>query len=325
MGPLKIAFGLVLAMSAGGWSPPSNREAVAPRPCPSGDTHVRGEGCGRPDGRGGREVLLEDGSRVGTHGPDGDAALLELSPGEDGSSSAYRCVSRSTRHVKLHYIYPLGGDHPNNYEVNKIRRYFYFAANTVDARSLELGGPRVDVPVLCTSEGVPAVTVFESKRTRARASFSSLISELRARGNTSTLAQYWTWYAGRPGDNPYGGQATRDLDETASTSNANNFGPAYSFTYGGTGTTMLHEAGHNWGAVGEHAPHGNRSHCYDENDIMCYDDDLTDGRSTFEACYEQTWDCRGDTYFNPRPKAGSYLATYWNVGLPYNQFLLFSG
>jgi hypothetical protein len=85
--------------------------------------------------------------------------------------------------------------------------------------------------------------------------------------------------------------------------------------------TVLHELSHNLGAVQNSAPHStNAGHCFDERDIMCYDDDNVP--STFplttlcavgtEFDFSELYDCNGDDYFNDSPAAGSYLAQNWN-------------
>jgi hypothetical protein len=90
----------------------------------------------------------------------------------------------------------------------------------------------------------------------------------------------------------------------------------------------LHEVGHNLGAVQsgpgqDPVPHGSgQSHCYDEWDVMCYDDDgpyfrpPTNGDLTFACGTElgQLFDCNQDDYFRTSvPPPGSYLATHWNT------------
>jgi len=86
-------------------------------------------------------------------------------------------------------------------------------------------------------------------------------------------------------------------------------------------TVMLHEITHNLGGVQHSAPHRTTGwHCWDGEDVMCYDDDSSGSELyTSTACpvqdgaIPQTYDCGHDDYFNPDPAAGSYLATHWNV------------
>jgi hypothetical protein len=86
-------------------------------------------------------------------------------------------------------------------------------------------------------------------------------------------------------------------------------------------TVMLHEITHNLGGVQQSAPHKTAGwHCWDGQDVMCYDDNSSGSQLyTTAACpvqdgaIPQTYDCGHDDYFNPDPATGSYLATHWNV------------
>jgi hypothetical protein len=94
----------------------------------------------------------------------------------------------------------------------------------------------------------------------------------------------------------------------------------------------LHEVGHNLGAVQSGAgqdpvPHGSlMSHCYEEWDVMCYDDggpyfdaggELVFSCGTEAVPVPSLFDCNQDDYFRtldpPAGTDGSYLATHWNV------------
>ena len=88
---------------------------------------------------------------------------------------------------------------------------------------------------------------------------------------------------------------------------------------------MLHEMGHNLGAVQGGAPHSTGTvgsqvagHCTDEWDVMCYADGGSNNALTHPCpqrsdTVTETFDCGGDDYFNPAPAAGSWLASHWNV------------
>ena len=85
---------------------------------------------------------------------------------------------------------------------------------------------------------------------------------------------------------------------------------------------LLHEAGHNMGAVADAAPQASGGgHCNDGFDVMCYDDGGATAAYVTTACSTETWDCNGDTYFNVAPAGGSWLATKWNLGHSLNWFL----
>lgn len=80
--------------------------------------------------------------------------------------------------------------------------------------------------------------------------------------------------------------------------------------------TIVHELFHVLGAVQPTAPNATPGHhCYDESDVMCYDDGTLSGplRQVCDRTYEELPDCNHDDYFHPSPAAGSYLATHWNT------------
>jgi hypothetical protein len=116
----------------------------------------------------------------------------------------------------------------------------------------------------------------------------------------------------------------------ASDTPIHDLGDLYAVTYGpatlpsssyANPTTMLHEIGHNLGAVGAGSPNSTLvGHCTDEWDVMCYGEngraavaDETNCARVWSRPIVQHWDCHGDDYFNARPAAGSYLDERWNV------------
>lgn len=101
---------------------------------------------------------------------------------------------------------------------------------------------------------------------------------------------------------------------------------------------VLHEYAHTLGAVQHSAPNATKKepqslqkHCMDSptigkggTDIMCKSDG--EGEVFGNACpgtYPFVFDCNNDDYFNPKPEAGSYLATHWNLGSKLNRFIQF--
>jgi hypothetical protein len=96
-------------------------------------------------------------------------------------------------------------------------------------------------------------------------------------------------------------------------------------------TVALHEMTHNLGGVAWSAPHtshpsngdpndGTYSHCWDGQDVMCYDDGPGKAHAyeTFHCplasgAIPQTYDCGHDDYYDPAPAPSTYLATHWNV------------
>ena len=76
-----------------------------------------------------------------------------------------------------------------------------------------------------------------------------------------------------------------------------------------------HELTHNLGGVQLGAPHATaRGHCFDERDLMCYDDGSNvPMRQVCAGSQEQLLDCNHDDYFSTRPPAGTFLARNWNT------------
>ena len=76
---------------------------------------------------------------------------------------------------------------------------------------------------------------------------------------------------------------------------------------------MLHETLHSMGAVAVGAPGSDdNTHCVESKDVMCHPE------PGFDFCPERMQvDCRENTYFDPRPETGEWLARYpqHNLGL----------
>jgi hypothetical protein len=80
-------------------------------------------------------------------------------------------------------------------------------------------------------------------------------------------------------------------------------------------SVAAHELTHNLGGVQTGAPHVTKfGHCWDESDLMCYEDGSgIPMRQVCAAAQEQLLDCRHDDYFSTDPAPGSWLATHWNT------------
>ncbi|GAA3801921.1 hypothetical protein ACFS5L_40495 [Streptomyces phyllanthi] len=92
-------------------------------------------------------------------------------------------------------------------------------------------------------------------------------------------------------------------------------GPSYAMVGSGcwSWNAAGHELLHTLGAVNPNAPHGTPGgHCWDDPDIMCYDDD--DKPATYplqDLCpkaFGDDIDCNSDDYFSANPPAGTWLA-----------------
>jgi hypothetical protein len=131
---------------------------------------------------------------------------------------------------------------------------------------------------------------------------------------------------------PYGGQGSLYNDDrpdpAVNTNNRTigvrkyamvNFVPAWGQHW--LAGALVHEVGHNLGNVQLSAPHSSGGyHCYDEYDLMCYNDGgsyFQNGGTLQYPCSDPLGtgnesDCNHDDYFNASPLPGSYLETHWN-------------
>lgn len=181
-------------------------------------------------------------------------------------------------------------------------------------------------------------------------SFAEVTSFMRGDGLSDPNRVYLI-FADHIGAFPYPGQATVDADSRPGRDNLNDTGPAYALVdtaqtgwgYTSMWQTAMHELAHALGAVQCSAPHSScparetgKNHCWDETDVMCYDDDgsyfrgpdgvrgTADDGALVTVCPDDSseaaqFDCNKDDYFNPAPPEGSYLATHWN--LAYSDFV----
>jgi hypothetical protein len=86
--------------------------------------------------------------------------------------------------------------------------------------------------------------------------------------------------------------------------------------WSGSTSIAAHELTHNLGGVLPGAPHVTaNAHCWDDNDLMCYDDGSGVPMQTLcpDRQQGQLLDCGNDDYFSTAPPAGSWLATSWNT------------
>lgn len=159
------------------------------------------------------------------------------------------------------------------------------------------------------------------------ASFSSIVQDLQSKGYTSRRIKYVVWYDDT-GACSCAGQGHIYNDDSASVNNYNNGNPSavpmFGVTFGYSDyTTMMHEHGHNLGAVQHSAPDASGGyHCNDGQDIMCYADGGPTSNYVSSVCAQERFDCGHDSYFHPYPAAGSWLATHWNLAGQNNRFII---
>jgi hypothetical protein len=110
------------------------------------------------------------------------------------------------------------------------------------------------------------------------------------------------------------------MDDTRATGNANDgmyasYARVDANCWSSGHSVPAHELTHTLGGVLSSAPHATKNgHCYDESDLMCYDDGS--GVAMRKVCadaQEQLLDCHHDDYFSTDPPPGSFLARYWNT------------
>lgn len=145
-------------------------------------------------------------------------------------------------------------------------------------------------------------------------STSNLKSQLQAKGYNSTNRKYLISVDGGSAC----GVGERYADDRASTTNYNNSGPMYAYSWKPCWNyAEPHELGHTLGAVQRSAPRSTGGgHCHDEKDVMCYNDGTADSGKLSNVCTSNTkhWmmDCNFNDYYD-RGATSGYIANYWNT------------
>lgn len=255
----------------------------------------------------------------------------------------------SAPQFKFIYAYP--ADRPNRFsqwapvlQANASIIEQYVAAQPGSARA-----PRFDLGTVCGHQFLDIQTVaLPAGRASYQLNFGAVRNAVAAKLNTSPggLRDYVVFadtlgpagnglrgqgelVAGTGGDVPGASNPNNSGNKVSIMWMPDGMGVPSSPTSGWWPSGVLHEMGHNIGAVQWSAPHTTHkagtsdftySHCWDGNDVMCYQD----GPSPAHA-YDPnvcagaggviwaTWDCNRDDYFNPSPPAGTYLDTHWNT------------
>jgi len=282
-----------------------------------------------------------------THGPDpapanvdvrvpvatdtlaGTAAALPAptaGPGTNGNGIA--CTGDGTSGYRVEAIYAVAGGTDRYADVAPLIQTSYapFVEWQYRMSAAETGG-EVHVPFVTapSADGCSVVVRREVLSSTADDSFSNTISELKARGYTRADRRYMVWMDG----NVLCGIGQLYHDSQPGQTNANN-GSYTAFARadaGCWGYAEAHEIMHNLGGVQPDAPHGTaNSHCWDENDEMCYDDDGSGPVVMQSVCAtrdSRLFDCNHDDYFHAGvPPAGTWLASHWNT---YNSRFLVRG
>ena len=146
--------------------------------------------------------------------------------------------------------------------------------------------------------------------------------EMLAKGFNRADRKYLTWFD--KGAQTACGIGDSAVDSAKAPFNRNNVGPSFGFVVApcwgqsrasGGISSEAHELMHTLGAVMKGAPHRTPSgHCYDEWDNMCYRGGGDPAmRKVCSTTRKNRFDCKGDDYFNPKPRAGTWLAGHWNT------------
>jgi hypothetical protein len=260
-----------------------------------------------------------------THGPDPAPAYVNASQPNSTPPSINTTASLSTvicdgdgvSGKRVQPIYMHDNALPDNYNTYQaaITQYISNIDNALNTSAAKTGGSRhfrwvtnaSCVPQL-DDVGVPAA---------ALADFGSTYNWLMQNGYGSNDRKLLVY----ADSNVYCGLANVSNQNTLLSSNsANNgrfIGRVDKSCWDWAG---IHELMHIMGAVSTAAPHSTSSnHCWDEWDIMCYDDSTSNPlqylctNGSYHTGADFLYDCNNDDYFSTNPPAGNYLATHWNT------------
>ena len=292
-----------------------------------------GVACRLEDGPGWK-VRLDDGATVTTHGHDPRqvVASLEGVP-QKGNFRGTLCTNQNPR-GNYHFLAILArpaGVAPKATAAD-LQLKIWEANHAVHGAAVESGSPGADLVFACDGNGFLRVDVVQLALQQSATTFGGIVSELRTKGYDKPNEKYVIWYDSTlPGGWSWiCGEATGYISASsiAAETNPNNSGPSYAISY--SCESLLHELAHTIGAVQRNAPHPGYYHCWDEEDVMCYDDGYLapPGQKLVTSCQKpDRFDCNHDDYFDAAIGAGqgkgpgSYLDTNWNLGACYVRYV----
>lgn len=290
-------------------------------------TYVPGLGPACPTADGNWVVTMPDGATFVSHGPDPVMTHADNEFGTVKRRTPSCATDMQTQpHVQMVYVSPT--DRPDRYSqrLGEIHRQIEMMNGMLYREGNEFGRP-MRYRMAC-SGGKPSVPNIRLNVSSETDPFTVAV-DLRRQGFVSPLAKYWIYFDGPPPAPNVGGVALNlAFDDRLSSTNANNYGPAYGIFYGEIGTeltrtgTLMHEGAHNLGAVQRSAPNSTGAgHCTDDSDVMCYaDGGARQSEYRIDVCSRLHFDCNHNDYFNPNPGKKNYLASHWNLGSPLNRF-----
>ncbi len=255
--------------------------------------------------------------------------LAALAPGETvtsdiaGGTPGIACDGNGVDGNRVQAVYVYRGTNDRYRKVAPLIRKWAAQVDTVfRASAARLGGYR---RVRWVTSSTCVLSVLKVKvRTNPINNYWGWERELAGKGLSREDRHYLVWMDKRleygtcgEGDTPQAGTPGPD--------NRANLGPYYAYVVApcwgqsarsgpsGHESSEAHELMHTLGAVQKGSPHSTGGHCWDEWDLMCYYDG---GHRMVKRCgstLKNRFDCGGNDYFNPRPAAGSWLATHWNT------------
>jgi hypothetical protein len=270
----------------------------------------------------GAQVEVEGPEIGGISGPDELAGVAGANPSAGGGTPGMVCIGSGSTGRRIQAVYAYTGTNRSKQVVPMIRGWAADVSTTV-AVSAKQSGARLNVRWVHTPDCVLSVMVIKVPA-RTVGDIYAWTSALGSKGLKRADRRYLVWMDA----NALCGIGSSWVDDSPGQSNINNGVGRFSgwsrvdrgcwglFKPRGF-SVEAHELFHNLGAVQSSAPHSTKAgHCNDEYDVMCYADGGRRSKMRYPCADEsrESWlDCRRDDYFNPKPKAGTYLAKRWNT------------
>lgn len=285
-----------------------------------------------------RLVRPEAGPAFLSHGPERfGGSQLELSgplpPEEPRPGTPRRRVACASDHY-FQAVYAYHRSQRSELKAKQIRRRVGQIRAQLERSNYYLaeqshlaGGPWIDLKFACERKRrISVKRVMVAKKT-----FDGMVAELRRKGFRKPNADYIV-FADFMHPILACGLAKMTIDSRPLAENEANTDNGHAIVWRPCweGSPPLHEMAHLMGAVQPDAPNGTGwggLHCNQGHDLMCYAPDGGERNQRMvrpHPCRWMRFDCRGDDYFNPNPKPGSYLAEHWNLASPLNLSIAFT-
>ena len=255
--------------------------------------------------------------------PDPAAELAFPSPSTAGEAGPVPCYGTGTDGYRVQLIYARSSTRSDRYAAyaSSFRLWAARLNQVIVDSAAETGGIR-NIRFVTDAGCNPVVDRVVLSST-AMSKFSSMVSELHARGYARTDRKYLVW----ADTNVYCGIGEIYIDDSADATPGRNYNNGHPWVQGAIGRVdngcwgqanpvEAHELLHLLGGVQATAPNATPGyHCTDESDRLCYADG-SGGGSVRQLCatqHERLYDCNHDDYFSTAPPPGSYLSSHWNT------------